>query len=105
MSLILIIHIDNLTVYTSPDLLEYSPHVLDFITRGERQISGFQHFFKGCITFQRGDLVCVSLLRFVALPHFYNKIAFVSFIFYHNHQIYDRIAYLRSEEHIHGSTE
>ena len=33
--------IDNLTVYASPDLLEYSSNFLGFITQGKMSISGF----------------------------------------------------------------
>ena len=38
MSLLKIIHIDKLTVYTSPDLLESSQHGIGFMVRGESLI-------------------------------------------------------------------
>ena len=67
----LIIHIDKRTVCSSPDLIEYSTHVLGFMTQGERPISNIYHvsikrlslcgtpcvFF--VITFLQEDFVCV----------------------------------------------
>ena len=57
------------------------------------------------ITFILGYLVCVDLLTFVWLSHFYKKIAFLSSTFYQNYQVSNRRAYLWSEDHIHRSTE
>ena len=44
MSLLKKNHIDKLTFYTSPDLLESSPHDLGLINRGQSPVSCFQHY-------------------------------------------------------------
>ena len=81
-------------VYTSPDLLESSPHALGFMNRGESPISGFQHYLKK------------------GLSRFYEEIKFVwtlSHLFHHYvstrksrlcHKVSSKIIRFLTEEHI-----
>ena len=92
-------------VYTGPDFLESSLHDLEFMIRGKRLISGFQHLKKMSTIFLLGDLVCVALITFVLSSCFYKRIWFVSLSFYQNCHVSNRRAYLQSEEHINRSTD
>ena len=51
------------------------------------------------------DPSMIELCLVVSSSFFYKNIAFVLSSFHPNHQVSNRRAYLRSEEHIHGSTE
>ena len=75
-----IIHIDKLTVYSSPDIIESSTHVLGLMTKVKRPI--FENYFA------------------LNLSRFYKKIVFVSSNFYWNHQFSRK---KRKSKHVHWS--
>ena len=78
MSLFKIIHIDKLTVYRGPDLLESSPLALGFMNQGESPISGFQHYKKKVYHVSTRRLsLCGPSQVFLSSPRLYENIVFV----------------------------